>query len=212
MRQNGLISDHTWQSISPQLEQYNQVLVKATKNVLTDHPELEAEEMETALRETMQAQRSTLSTLLKDGVIGEETYIQLVSEVDAALTADELNWPEFLRHLSSQHKPVTRLLGAVIQEQDLENALSSLTKLGFYVTHFPSKGGFLRRRSFTLLIGFGEDQEKAVFKALSSSSKRRVEYITSPLASGPVPLPNPIPVNIGGATIFVFEVEKYEEI
>jgi uncharacterized protein YaaQ len=211
MRQNGLISDHTWQSISPQLEQYNQVLVEATKDVLTDHPELEAEEMETALRETMQAQRSTLTTLLKDGVISDETYIQLVSEVDAALTADVLNWPEFLRQLSSENKPVTRLLGAVIQEQDLENALSSLTKLGFYVTHLPSKGGFLGRRSITLLIGFAEGQEKAVIEALSSSSKKRVEYVTSPLASGSVPLPSPIPVNVGGATIFVFEVERYEK-
>jgi uncharacterized protein YaaQ len=159
----------------------------------------------------MQAQRSTLTTLLKDGVISDETYIQLVSEVDAALTADVLNWPEFLRQQSSRHKSVTRLLSAVIQEQDLENALSSLTKLGFYVTHLPSKGGFLGRRSITLLIGFAEGQEKVAFEALSSSCKKRVEYVTRPLASGPVPLPNPIPVNVGGATIFVFEVERYEE-
>lgn len=211
MRQNGLISDHTWQSISPLLEQYNQVLVEATKEVLTDHPELEAEEMETALRETLQAQRSTLSTLLKDGVISDETYIQLVTEVDAALTSDVLNWPELIRRQSGFHPPVNRLLSAVIQEQDLENALSALTKLGFLVTHLPSSGGFLGRRSITLLIGLAEGQEKTAFKALSSSCKKRVEYVSTPLESGPIPFPNPIPVNVGGATIFVFEVERYVE-
>lgn len=211
MHQNGLISTHTWQSISPQLEQYNQVLVDATKEVITNHPELEAEEMETALRETMQSQRSTLSSLYNDGVISEETYTQLVSEVDAALTVDVLNWPEFLRQQSSMHKPVNRLLSAIIQEQDLENALSSLTKLGFYVTHLPSKGGFLGRRSVTLLIGMAEGQEKVAYDALNNSCKKRVEYVSSPLANGPVPLPDPIPVNVGGATIFVFEVERYEQ-
>lgn len=211
LRKNGLISEHTWQSISPQLKKYNQVLVEATKEVITNHPELEAEEMEIALRETMQAQRSTLSTLLNDGVISDETYIQLVSEVDAALTSDVLNWPEFLRQQSTLHKPVTRLLSAIIQEEDLENALSSLTKLGFYVTHLPSEGGFLGRGSITLLIGMTEGQETLAYEALSSSCKSRVEYITTPIAPGPVTLPNPVPVNVGGATIFVFEVERYEQ-
>lgn len=211
MHLNGLISSHTWQSISPQLEQYNQVLVDATKKVIANHPELEAEEMDTALRETMQAQRSTLSTLLNDGVISDETYIQLVTEVDAALTSTDLNWPEFLRQQSTLHKPVTRVLTAIIQEQDLENALSSLTKLGFYVTHLPSKGGFLARQSITLVIGIAEGQEKIAFEALRSSCKKRVEYVTSPFAAGPLPLPDPIPVNVGGATIFVFEVERYEQ-
>ncbi len=211
MRQNGLISAHTWQTISPLLEQYNQVLVEATKQVLTNHPELEAEEMEAARRESLQAQRSTLSTLLKDGIISDETYIQLVSEVDAALTSEVLNWPELIRQQSGVHLPINRLLSAVIQEQDLENALSALSKLGFSVTHFPSTGGFLGRRNITLLIGLVKGQEKNAVDALSGSCKKRVEYVSSPLEAGPTPFPNPIPVNVGGATIFVFEIERYEE-
>jgi CPA1 family monovalent cation:H+ antiporter len=211
MRQNGLISEHTWQTISPLLEQYNQVLVDATKEVLTDHPELEAEEMKIARRESLQAQRSTLSTLVKDGIISDETYMLLVSEVDAAIASDIITWPELIREQSSIHPPVTRLLSAVVQEQDLENSLSALTKLGFSVTHFPSTGGFLGRRSRTLLIGLSEGQESAAVNALSNSCKKRVEYLSTPLEAGPMPFPNPIPVNVGGATIFVFEVERYEE-
>ncbi|UCD97489.1 MAG: Na+/H+ antiporter [Chloroflexota bacterium] len=211
MRQNGLISSHTWQMISPLLDQYNQVLIDATKEVLTNHPELEAEDMEIARRESLQAQRSTLSTLLNDGVISEETYVQLVSEVDAALASDIISWPELIRQQSGVHLPITRLLGAVIQEQDLENALSVLSKMGFSVTHLPSTGGFLGRRSVTLLIGLAEGQEKTAVDALSSSCKKRVEYVSTPIDIGPSPFPNPIPVNVGGATIFVFEVDRYEE-
>jgi CPA1 family monovalent cation:H+ antiporter len=211
MRNNGLISEHTWQTISPLLEEYNQVLVDATKDVLTNHPELEAEEMETARRESLEAQRSTLSTLLKDGIINDETYMLLVSEVDAAITSDITNWPELIREQSGIHPPINRLLTAVIQEQDLENSLSALGKLGFSVTHLPSTGGFLGRRSLTLLIGLSEGQESAAVKALSNSSKKRVEYLSTPLEAGSMPFPNPIPVNVGGATIFVFEIERYEE-
>jgi uncharacterized protein YaaQ len=211
MRNNGLISEHTWQTISPLLEEYNQVLVDATKDVLTNHPELEAEEMETARRESLEAQRSTLSTLLKDGIINDETYMLLVSEVDAAITSDITNWPELIREQSGIHPPINRLLTAVIQEQDLENSLSALGKLGFSVTHLPSTGGFLGRRSLTLLIGLSEGQESAAVKALSNSSKKRVEYLSTPLEAGAMPFPNPIPVNVGGATIFVFEIERYEE-
>lgn len=211
MRNNGLISEHTWQTISPLLEQYNQVLVDATKEVLTNHPELEAEEMETARRESLQAQRSTFSILLKDGIISNETYTQLVSEVDAAITSDITNWPELIREQSGIHPPINRLLSAVIQEQDLENSLSALTKLGFSITHLPSTGGFLGRRSLTLLIGLSEGQESTAVKALSNSCKKRIEYLSTPLEAGSMPFPNPIPVNVGGATIFVFEVERFEE-
>lgn len=212
LRTNGVISEHTWQTISPLLERYNQVLVDATKDVLTNHPELEAEEMEAARRESLQAQRSTLSMLQKDGIIGDDTYIQLVAEVDAALTTDAISWPEVIRQQSGIHPPIDRLFSAIIQEQDQENALSALTKLGFAVTNLPSSGGFLGRRNITLLIGLSKGQESAAVEALTMSCKKRVEYVSSPLEAGPMPFPNPVPVNVGGATIFVFDVEKYVEI
>jgi len=189
MHLQGLISAHTWQTIAPLMARHIQVLVEATKEILTDHPELEAEEMENARRESLQSQRSALSSLVNNGVISEDIYGQLVSEVE----------------------PINRLISAIIQEQDLENSLSVLTKLGFSVTHLTSSGGFLGRRSATLLIGLTAGQEKSVIDALSSSSKKRVEYVSTPLEAGPVPLPNPIPVNVGGATIFVFDVERFEE-
>jgi len=211
MHQQGLISAHTWQTISPLLAQHIQVLVGATKEILTEHPELEAGEMETARRETLQSQRSALGSLLNDGVIGEDIYSQLVSEVDAGLTSGVRNWPEIIRQQSGVHPPITRLICAVIQEQDLENSLSALTKLGFSVTHLPSSGGFLGRRNITLIIGLSEGEEKTVVDALSNSCRKRVEYVSTPLESGPIPFPNPVPVNVGGATIFVFEVERYEE-
>ncbi len=108
-------------------------------------------------------------------------------------------------------KTINRLVTAVVQEQDVESALRSLHKLGFTVTRLPSTGGFLGRRSATLLIGLSEGQERLMVEALRENCRTRVEYVTIPLEGSPLHLPAPTPVTVGGATIFSFEVERYEE-
>jgi uncharacterized protein YaaQ len=69
----------------------------------------------------------------------------------------------------------------------------------------------LGRRNITLLIGISKGQESKAVEALSMSCNKRIEYVSSPLEAGPMPFPNPVPVNVGGATIFVFDVEKFVE-
>ena len=213
MRQKGLISEYTWLALSPRLEEHNQALIHSVREVIAAHPDLEAEEMNAARSESLQSQRSTLTSLVKDGVISEEIYAELVGEIDAALSSKATSWPELTNHNQMSKNRIDRLILAVIQEQDRENALSVLAKLGFAVTRLSSVGGFLGRRNITLLIGLHAGQEEAAVEALSKSCKERVEYVSTPLeAAAPLPLPTPMQVIVGGATIFVFEVDQYEEI
>jgi CPA1 family monovalent cation:H+ antiporter len=212
MNQQGLISAHTWQKLSNPLKEHNLAMIETVYEAMSAYPELEAEELETAQHEYLRAQRSTLSSLLTSGVISEETYTQLTNEVDAGLTDSQLTWPELFVNKASRRKTINRLVTAVIQEQDVESAVSSLLKLGFSVTHLPSSGGFLGKRSTTLMIGLAEGMEEAMTRALYQSCRTRVEYITLPIEGSPMPLPTPTPITVGGATIFSFEVERYEEI
>lgn len=210
MNQQGLISEHTWQRLAPIMERQNDTLVEAVKQVITSNPKVEAEELDTAHREALRAQRSALTGLLRDGVISEETYSQLVNEVDSALTEQNYQWPELLRFGSTKY-PVTHLMAVVIQEADLENALASLTKLGFSVARLSSTGGFLSRRNVTLLVGVQEGRADVAVKALQSSSQKRVEFVSAPLRGSAFPMPAPTEVTVGGATVFMFEVESYDE-
>jgi CPA1 family monovalent cation:H+ antiporter len=209
MRSNGLISDHTWQTLSPILKEHSQSLVDSVKQVLAEDPRVEAEELDNARREALMAQRSTLANLLRNAVISDEIYGQLIGEVDAALASEAVSWPELIRH--KDRPPITQLMATVIQEQDLENAISSLTKLGLSITHLPSVGGFLGRKNVTLLIGFSEGQEELIVPALNQSCRRRVEYIAPPFEGSPIPMPTPTYITVGGATIFTLQVERYEE-
>lgn len=211
MVHEGLLSTHTWEILAPILQRHNQALLAAVKEVMAADPSVEAEELDTARRESLRAQRSALTSLLKDGVISEDTYSLLVSEVDAALTGEGVRWSELIRREAVQRPPVNRLIAAVIQEQDYENAVSALTKLGLSVTNLPTVGAFLGRRNVTLLIGLAAGQEEMAVQALSKSCKRRVEYVSSPLEAGPLPFPSPMPVTVGGATVFAFEVDQHLE-
>jgi len=211
MSRQGVISDHSSQILSGVLEKQNATLVDAVREVLVSDPAVEAEELDTARRETLRAQRNALTGLLRDGVISDENYTTLVNEIDSALAEQHLNWPDLLRGGSASSLKVTRLMAVVIQEQDFENTTSGLSHLGFSVVRLPSTGGFLSRRNVTLLIGIQEGREAAVVRILQKSCKKRVEYLSQPMYNTPVPLAVPTSITIGGATIFTFEVESYDE-
>jgi CPA1 family monovalent cation:H+ antiporter len=207
----GLISDHTWNILKPRLDEHTANLTEAAREVMSEDPEMEAEELDTARREALQAQRSTITSLLKDGVISEDNYALLVSEIDAAITKEEFGWPELFTRSGLYKVNVNRLMAVVIQQRDLENTFNALAKIDIPVTRLPSKGGYLGRENATLLIGLDEGQEAAVVKALNQSCRQRVEYLTTPVEGFPTAISTPVPVNVGGATIFTFEVERFEE-
>jgi uncharacterized protein YaaQ len=107
---------------------------------------------------------------------------------------------------------IQRLMTAVVQNQDAENAINALTTAGLYVTQIASIGAFLGRRNTTLLIGMQENQEIIALSALQHSCRRRIEYMTTHLEGAPFHLPLSTPVTIGGATIFTLNVARWEEI
>ncbi len=108
--------------------------------------------------------------------------------------------------------PIKRLMTAVVQAQDVENAINSLATAGLFVIQISSTGAFLGRRNATLLIGLPEAQEQAAVDSLSRSCRRRVEYLATRLEGAPFHLPLSTPVTVGGATIFTLDVERWEEI
>lgn len=108
-------------------------------------------------------------------------------------------------------KTVNLLMVAVIQEQDVEGAMNAIDKLGLAIARLPSTGGFLGRRNATLLIALHQNQEKETLRAIRKSCHRRIEYVATPLEGSPLPFPSPTPVTVGGATLFTFDVDRYEE-
>ena len=82
----GLISTHTWEILKPKIREQIARLAEDVRAVLRDEPALEAEEMDTARRELLRAQRSAILGLRRDGVISDEVYEKLTAEVDGILS------------------------------------------------------------------------------------------------------------------------------
>ena len=210
--QNGLISTHTWNLLRPSMKEHANTLAEAVKDVIQIEPLVEAEELDTIRRETLRAERSTLISLLTDGIISEETYSELARQIDLQLARDQQTWISLVKELKLESAEIDLLISAIIQIQDVENAITALTQEGILVTRLSSSGGFLGRRNVTLLIGIRKDMLESVTKILARTCRRRVEYISTPLEGSPFHLPLSTPVTIGGATVFTLQVEHYEEI
>jgi uncharacterized protein YaaQ len=106
---------------------------------------------------------------------------------------------------------IHHLMTAVVQEQDLNMALRKLKEMDIPAIHLVSSGGFLGRRNATLVVGLPDGLEEKVIQALSASCHQRVEYLAIPLEGSPMPLPSPVPITVGGATIFTLPVDRFEE-
>jgi uncharacterized protein YaaQ len=210
--QEGLLSDYTWQRLSPLLSQRLQALIEDVRDILNTEPGLQADELNDAWLESLRAQRMVLNDLLRGNIISEATYSQLALEIDTALDDPQKPWGGLLMSVIQNRPDVKRLVAAVVQAQDAENAINALEQAGLSVDKLPSQGGFLGKRNATLLIGLAEGQEELAVKVLGVSCRQRVEYMSTPPLEGPsYSMVEPTPVTVGGATIFTFNVEHYEE-
>jgi uncharacterized protein YaaQ len=105
-----------------------------------------------------------------------------------------------------------RLMTVVVQEQDVDAAIRAFKRSGIGAIRLASLGGFLGRRSATLIIGLVKGQEETIIDILKQNCRTRIEYVTIPLEGSPMPLPAPTPITVGGATIFVFDLDRYVEV
>lgn len=106
-----------------------------------------------------------------------------------------------------------KLVIAILQDKDASGALTELTRRGFRATKLASTGGFLREGNTTILVGVDERDVQEIMVVFRRTSGARQETMTqSPPAHGGEPfVPFPVDVTVGGATVFVVDVDRYEK-
>jgi len=108
-----------------------------------------------------------------------------------------------------------KLVLSIVQNEDASKLLEALQKEGFMATKVATSGGFLRSGNTTLLIGVDEDSVDKVIEIIQAKCKTRKQVISSQVTNSPstgVYIPYPVEVTIGGATIFVLNVERFEKV
>ncbi len=106
-----------------------------------------------------------------------------------------------------------KMVLAIINSDDANTVVTNLTKSGFSVTKLATTGGFLKTGNTTILVGVENDLLDSVLEIINKHSHKRKQMIpsTSDFGIGMIPAV-PVEVSIGGATIFVMDVERFEKI
>lgn len=106
-----------------------------------------------------------------------------------------------------------KLIIAIINSEDSHTVIEEITKAGFYSTKLSTTGGFLRTGNMTLLMGVDDDKVDSLLDILRENCRKR-EEITPIIPSYDTGVMNAIPVKItvGGATVFVLDVEQFHKM
>lgn len=103
-----------------------------------------------------------------------------------------------------------KLIFAIVSNDDASLVTSSLVDEKYSVTRLATTGGFLKAGNTTLLVGTEEAKVEKALEIIGSHSRRRKQAmpILRPSEIGAYDTQT-VEVIVGGATIFVIDVEKY---
>lgn len=107
-----------------------------------------------------------------------------------------------------------KLIICIVQDQDSSALMDELTDNDYRMTKLSSTGGFLKAGNTTLLMGVEDEEVEDALKIIEKNCKTR-ELTTSLLTvtmPGDTYIPYPLEVKIGGATVFILDVERHVRI
>ncbi len=109
-----------------------------------------------------------------------------------------------------------KLIVAIVQDVDAGRVLEGLAAEGFRSTKISSTGGFLFRGNTTILVGVEDHRVDVVRRILGKCCQTRREFVSPVMpmseAASALNWVEPLEVEIGGATIFVLDVERFEQV
>jgi len=117
--------------------------------------------------------------------------------------------------LSAETNSAMHLVLAIVQDVDATSLSDSLVLEKFGVTRINTAGGFLREGNASFLIGVEGKRLGELMGIIRRCCVTRTQYV-NPLPPimepGEFLMPYPVEVQVGGAIVFVLDVERYEQL
>lgn len=108
-----------------------------------------------------------------------------------------------------------KLIMAIIHDEDAFHIMDVLTEKGYSVTKLASTGGFLRAGNTTLICGVEDERVDELVSIISKKCKGRRQITSinsSHMTTAESYVPYPVEITVGGATIFVLNVEEFKKV
>jgi len=106
-----------------------------------------------------------------------------------------------------------KLILTIVSKEDEGRVTKALVSKNFFVTKLSSTGGFLRGGNVTLMTGVADSDVEKAMNIISNSCKSRKEFVSNPFVGEyGTTFSAPIEVTVGGATMFVVDVEQFKKV
>ena len=106
-----------------------------------------------------------------------------------------------------------KMILAIVSNDDSSNVSRALTKARYSVTRLATTGGFLMAGNTTFISGVQDEKVDEVIGIIAKYSSRRTQIVphSSTMEVG-MYSSFPVEVTVGGSTIFVLNVDRFEKV
>ncbi len=108
---------------------------------------------------------------------------------------------------------VNLLVFVIVSSEQINDLVQELIKGSFYFTRIDSHGGILEKSTVSLLIGINKTRFDLLMSIIHKICHTRVKFIPArveaPLMQGQ---PLMIEAEIGGATVYIVDVDRFEQL
>lgn len=108
---------------------------------------------------------------------------------------------------------INQLVVATVSSPQAEEFTDVLTREGYYVTQIDSSGGILREATVTLLIGLNQALLPRLLEHVRTHCRAHRRFIPAhveaPLLEAQSVM---IEAEVGGATVYLLDVERFEQL
>jgi uncharacterized protein YaaQ len=106
-----------------------------------------------------------------------------------------------------------KLIMAIVSGDDSSKVSRALTKSNYSVTKLATTGGFLMSGNTTFIVGTDDDKVEGVLDILRTNSKTRKQMVPTSASYGVGMFSSmPIEVQVGGAVVFILDVEQFVKL
>lgn len=105
-----------------------------------------------------------------------------------------------------------KMILAIVNKEDSRKTQAALNKEGFTSTRLATTGGFLMASNVTLLIGTETERVDAALAIIEKNCKKRTQIVPNTVHSSAGLSDYPVSVTVGGATVFVVPVDRFERL
>jgi uncharacterized protein YaaQ len=117
--------------------------------------------------------------------------------------------------LADAYTPRVKLVVAIVHNEDAGALVDALLDREYRATRLHSSGGFLKQSNATIILGVEDDQIETVLGIVRETCHARTQVVNPMppiMEPGEFFMPYPLEVEVGGATVFVLPVERFERI